>query len=143
MDKGPMMPKLEEALHKAWNSEGGMCIDSHPCNSRPDYWHVVVCPAVRELMGGELDGQQVYARCRVNINKLVRVFDKRPKIVFDSAVGVAVPYVALYGSIDGVGCDVSFMCCPPVDVAPQERVYTQGPKKGTVETVHHDEEDDE
>ena len=130
-----MMEKLNDALNEAWQSPGGMCVDTQPCDVCKGHWHIMVCPAVRELMGGQYDGKQVYARFGLNVNKLMRAFDKRPKTLFDNALGHSVPHVILYGRIAGVKCDVSVMSCPPSNMDPLERVYTDGPKKGEVERL--------
>ncbi len=134
-----LMKRLEAVMSEAWQSPSGMFVDAYPCESCPNHWHVMICPAVRELMGGAQDGEQVYARFVLNINKVQRAFDKRPRVFFDTAQGESVPHVIFVGKIDGIKCDVSIMCCPPANMTPLERVYVEGPKKGTVEVVSEEE----
>ena len=144
-DTPPMelIERLQNVISEAWESPGGMCVDAHRCESCKRHWHIMVCPAVRELMGGPQDGEQVYPRFMLNVNKLQRAFDKRPRVYFDSALGTSVPHVIFVGKIAGHKCDVSVMCCPPSNLTPLERVYVDGPKKGMIESVESVEEEDD
>ena len=138
-----ILERIESVMAEAWQSPGGMEVDTNQCVSCPNHWHIMICPAVREIVGGAGDGAQQYARFVVNINKMVRMFDKRPRILFDTAQGESVPHVIVTGRIAGYKCDVSIMCCPPCNMLPVERVYTEGPKKGTVEIVSDRIQEDE
>lgn len=135
--------RIENAMEIAWKSPGGMALDANKCQDCEGHWHIMICPVVREVMGGKHDGSQQYARFIVNINKFIRMFDKRPKIFFDTAQGESVPHIIAVGIIGGYKCDVSLMCCPPTNMLPIERVYAAGPKKGTIEILNDEDESPE
>lgn len=134
-----LIQRIEQGMAAAWKSPGGMVVDANECTECADHWHIMICPAVREIMGGKHDGTQQYARFVVNINKIMRIFDKRPRVYFDTAQGESVPHIVAVGTINGHKCDLSVMCCPPCNMTPVERAYVEGPKKGTVEFLDHEE----
>lgn len=130
------MPPPEAVQHilntlgEAWQSSGGLSIDSVQCG---DHYHIYVFPCVRELVGGAQDGAQLYASFVVDLKKLMRCFDKVPKLFFDTETRGGMPFVIAFGRVKGIKCDISVMPCPPPNQQPMEIAYVEGPKAGTVE----------
>ena len=127
--------KLTEALDKVYQSPYGVCTYVEKCPKCRDHYRVIIYPAMREYVGGECDGQTVFARFIFDVNKFVKMFDKTPRVFFDSAQSGACPFVIFKGRIVGEPCEVFVMTSPPQDAPPNEREYKVGPKKGQVESV--------
>ncbi len=145
-DNDEDMPPAEVVEHvmsqllESWQSQGGLSIDSRACG---DHFHICVFPAVRELVGGKEDGKQVFADFVVDVNKLSRCFDHKPRLFFDTSSRGGIPFIIAYGKIKGVKCDISVIPCPPPNVQPMEVAYVEGPKAGTVEPIKPRPKDDE
>ncbi len=124
------LKKITFAVGKSWASKGGVSLQAMQNEDAEDGINctIIAYPAVRELIGGKQDGQTRYARFKLNINRFIKVFDKMPKITFDSGMGAA-----FVGFIDGVCCRIIISPVPPCGVAPSEVSFVEGPKKGTVE----------
>lgn len=106
-------------------------------------WHLVAYPSLREIVGGEHDGGVIFSRFSINISKLMRKFDKPPKVIFDSATGYMVPLIFMDGFLGGTRYRVTFFSVPPPDSDVSEVYHSQGPKKGTVEPKQFEDDDDE
>ena len=133
-----IIQRLKEVMTQAWSSIGSMFVKSAQCKSCNNHWNVMICPALREVVGGHLDGSNQYASFSVNVNKACRAFDKRPKVIFDTTCNSYVPNIMIIGVIAGYKVDLTIMSYPPSNVRAIERVYATGPKKGLVEQVHPD-----
>src|SRR5262249_42465400 len=116
----PHIEKLSDYLVQAWNSQGSMSVSADEIETG---WSVVVMPALRELVGGAEDGQQIFARFSIDISKVMKAFDKRPRINFDSAQGVSAPFIILRGRVDGIKCYVVIVSEPPIDCEVSELAY--------------------
>jgi hypothetical protein len=127
----PWVEDVAHKLAKCWRSGGGTTILVNQCEE--GHWHLVCCPSLRELVGGENDGGQVYARFQLNIGKVMRFFDTLPKVIFDAAMEEAHPFVVFIGKISGEEVQLAVVSGPVPGQPATELAYTQGPKKGKVE----------
>lgn len=127
------MEDVARKLAKCWKSFGGITIIVNKCDDCNE-WHLVCCPSLRELVGGKQDGREIYPRFRLNLLRLVRVFDETPKVFFDSAPEDAYPFVILVGKIQDEQVQLVVVSSPVPGQPIAELGYTQGPKKGQVES---------
>lgn len=129
----PFLTKLTEAIGQCWNSMGsvGCKLSQRGANN----YEVLFFPALREVYGGKSDGEVVFPGFSFNIGKFVRVFDGEPKVAFDNLRRQLIPHLSFKGLIDGADVQVNILECPPGGQEAIERVYTSGPKKGTVEAI--------
>jgi hypothetical protein len=130
----PWAKKIDEALSVAWQSPGGVSVESWD-DDKNNSWTIILTPVSREMVGGEQDGMVYYPPFSCNINKFIRaVFDKPPKIAFRAAGEEnTVPHIAMRGKIDGNLCQISILGSPIPNRPAVEVAYNIGPKKGTVE----------
>ena len=133
----PFLSHIQNAVIKAWTSPSGMMMDTHKYQNKlgQDCWRILIFPAIREIMGGQQDGEKLYARFIVDINKLQRIFDKCPRTLFDTSQGEFVPHILLIGKINGIKCNILVMSSPFGTDFATERFYAEGPKKGKLEIV--------
>lgn len=124
---------VNDALEISWESDGNLFIDASLCEECQNHWNIIVCPKVREIMGGSEDGREVFPGFVLNINKMRRVFDKTPQIRFDNTEDFV--HVIFTGRIRGHKCDLVFLSRPPLGLMPAERAYSEGPRKGEIENI--------
>lgn len=128
----PWVEVVARKLAKCWKSPGGITMMVTFCED--DHWHLVCAPSIREIVGGVNDGSSIYARFQLNLVKAVRIFDRNPRIFFDTSHGEGLPFVILLGQINNEMVQLAIVSGPIPGQPTTELAHTLGPKKGTVES---------
>jgi hypothetical protein len=125
--------RINQALDISWKSAGGISINLKACG---DHWHIMICPAIREVLGGKDDGARLFTRYSLNITKFLTVFDKgtKKKVEFDSDK-FGFPCFYAKGEVAGHQVDFSFLGDPPAGQQPAEIIHAVGPKKDQIEMI--------
>ncbi len=127
-----LVDRINEIMSTCWNSKGSIALHSVQTEL---YWHVAICPGLREYCGGPQDGRLVYTNYKINICKFMRIFDKGTKrsCTFNSGKGDLSPTLRARGTVCGLKVAFIFMPFPLPDSEAAEVFYANGPKEGQVE----------
>jgi len=127
----PWVEVVARKLAKCWKSPGGITMMVSRCDE--GHWHLVCAPSLREIVGGVSDGGNIFARFQLNVGKAVRVFDKSPRVFFNTAHDDALPFLIFIGLIHNEEVQLAVVSGPVPGQPATELAHTLGPKKGTVE----------
>lgn len=132
-DAPAWMKPIVESFSKIWQSPGSFtsCLGIVPGT---DVYTLLVHPLMREIKGGNRDGQQMYPPFDLSINRVARFFDKEPKIELH-ATSNEIPNITAVGRISGDKVRLVIMLVPPPCSPVMEMQYNYGPKSGTIEQV--------
>lgn len=127
----PWVEEVVQKLAKCWKSPGGITVMVNKCEE--NHWHLVCAPSLRAIVGGANDGGEIFARFRLSVSKVVRIFDKTPKVFFDTAMENARPFVIFIGQINEEEVQLAVVSGPVLGQPVTELAHTIGEKKGKVE----------
>lgn len=115
----PAVKKLCHSADEWFISEGSLGVLA--CEDK-GVWRVTFFPSLREHVGGRRDGKKTYENFFIEIKNLMRVFDRKPSIQYDSGIKGVPPFMHLRGKIDGETFVVLIMPKPPPNSTPAEKV---------------------
>ena len=129
------MENLNKCITVSWQSKGSIACKINQV--KDGSFEVMFFPALREVYGGKEDGKNVFAGFNFNVGKFVQVFDTSPPplVWFDCVRKGYIDHLIFKGSIDKVIVKIAVLSTPPDGQRAVERIYTNGPKKGTVEKI--------
>lgn len=127
--------KLKTTLISCWESVGNIAVEIG--KYKIDRWQIIIYPAVREIHGGPKDGETIFANFHFNINKILKLFDRKLKIEFVCHHCNA--FFSIKGIINQGIVRLLILNIPPDGNPPNEIFYQNGPYKGNVEPVDWEE----
>lgn len=131
-ERPPWVEDVAYKLAKCWKSPGGITVMVSRCEE--NHWHLVCAPSLRAIVGGANCGGEIFARFRISIGKVVRIFDNTPKVFFDTGTEDARPFVIFVGQINEEEVQLAVVSGPIPGQPTTELAHTVGPKKGKVES---------
>lgn len=135
MQKPEFLEKLSKAASKSWHSQGSISCKAK--ESGDGKFDIMFFPTIREIYGGNKDGERFFPGFNFDIGKFIRVFDvsPSPKVSFDCLRTNFIEHLMFRGFIDGLSIKVAILSAPPSGQEAAERVYAVGPKIGVIEDI--------
>jgi hypothetical protein len=135
----PFIEKISLQLEECWYTDGS--ISCWINQIREKEFELIFCPAYRELYGGANDGEKIFPGFIFNVGKFMKIFNRNPvapKLVFDCWDRDTIEHLLFNGYVDGNHLKIAVLRAPPNDLNAIEKLYTVGPKTGTVEPIEYD-----